>query len=127
LPEVQSFTNNVRSIVALAPDGSSMVYIANNQIHRRPMDALESTPIRGTAGNPSTPFFSPDGQSLAYWDAGEAQLERIPLSAVRDGRRARNARCIPPPDQRDRQLVRGASASATLRDRTQLGIQDLEC
>jgi serine/threonine-protein kinase len=80
LPEGQSFTNDVRSMVAIAPDGSSMVYVANNQIHRRAIDALEATAIRGTSGDPSTPFFAPDGQSLAYWDAGDAQLKRIPLS-----------------------------------------------
>ncbi|OFW19810.1 MAG: hypothetical protein A3H97_14920 [Acidobacteria bacterium RIFCSPLOWO2_02_FULL_65_29] len=77
LPDGQAFTNTVRSLVAMSPDGSSIVYVANNQLYIRPLSALEATPVRGTDGSPSTPFFSPDGQSIGYWDSRDAQLKRI--------------------------------------------------
>jgi serine/threonine-protein kinase len=57
-----------RPTVAMAPDGSSVVYVANNRLYRRAMNALEAMPIRGTEGQPNGPFFSPDGQTVAYWD-----------------------------------------------------------
>jgi serine/threonine protein kinase len=48
LPEGQEFTNLGRSVVAVSPDGSSMVYAADRQLYVRAMDALDATPIPGT-------------------------------------------------------------------------------
>jgi len=58
-----------RPAVALSPDGSRLVYVANRggrrQLYLRQMDRLEATPIPGTEGGHS-PFFSPDGQSVGF-------------------------------------------------------------
>ena len=79
LPNGQSFTQANRPLVAVAPDGSSIVYVANDRLFLRPIDALEATPIRGTEGAVSTPFFSPDGRSIGYWDSGDEGLKRIAI------------------------------------------------
>jgi hypothetical protein len=80
LPEGQAFTQPARPLVAIAPDGSSIVFVADNGLYRRPLDELAAVPIRGTEGVPSTPFFSPDGQSLGYWDVRAEELRRISVS-----------------------------------------------
>ena len=58
-----------RPAVALSPDGTRLVYVANRggkrQLYLRQMDRLEATPIPGTEGGLS-PFFSPDGQSVGF-------------------------------------------------------------
>ena len=58
-----------RPAVALSPDGTRLIYVANRggrrQLYLREMDRLEATPIPGTEGAHS-PFFSPDGQSLGF-------------------------------------------------------------
>ncbi len=46
----------------------------------RAMDALEMRLLPGTEGTLTTPFFSPDGRSLGYWDVNAGQLKRVALS-----------------------------------------------
>ena len=79
-PNDESFTRTAHPLVAVAPDGSAIVYVANNQLFLRPLNALEARPIRGTDGSPTSPCFSPDGQSVGYWDAGDEQLKKIDIS-----------------------------------------------
>jgi len=79
LPEGQSFTNNGNSLLAVSPDGSAIVYVANNQLHVRSLNQLNAVPIRGTSGSPVGPFFSPDGQSVGYLDFREGRLKRIAI------------------------------------------------
>jgi serine/threonine-protein kinase len=71
------FTNASRSLAAVAPDGSAVVYTAGGRLYRRALNELDAYPIRGTDGAPSAPFFSPDGQTLGYWDAPAGELRRI--------------------------------------------------
>jgi len=80
LPNDRSFTQNTRPLIAVSPDGSSIVYVANNQVYRRAMGDLEAMPIRGTEGTPSGPFFSPDGQTLGYWDFAAEQLRAVAIA-----------------------------------------------
>jgi Tol biopolymer transport system component len=80
LPDGQSFTSPARPLVAVAPDGTSIVYVANNRLFLRPIDDLEARPIRGTEGAVSTPFFSPDGRSVGYWDRGDEGLKIIDIA-----------------------------------------------
>ena len=79
LPADQSFTSAGRPLVAVAPDGAAIVYVANNRLYLRPIDELEAKEIRGTEGTVSTPFFSPDGRSIGYWDSGDEGLKRIDI------------------------------------------------
>jgi serine/threonine-protein kinase len=55
------------------------VYAADRRLYRRGFDELDGVPIRGTDGAPSAPFFSPDGQTIGYWDAAAGELRRIAL------------------------------------------------
>ena len=58
LPSDQSFTQDGRPLVAVAPDGSSIVYVANNRLFLRPMNRLEAQPIRGSEGSLNPVFFA---------------------------------------------------------------------
>ena len=58
-----------RPAVALSPDGTRLVYVANRggkrQLYLRQIDRLEATPIPGTEGGLS-PFFSPYGEAVGF-------------------------------------------------------------
>ena len=71
LGEGQQFTVVNNQSLAVSPDGTQLVYVANNQLYLRSMSDLEARPIPGTqqTPNPSTPVFSPDGQSIAFLSA----------------------------------------------------------
>jgi Tol biopolymer transport system component len=80
LPDGVRFTETGRPHLAVAPDGTSIVYVAANRLFRRPVDELEATAIRGTDGRVSTPVISPDGRSVVYWDAADEGLKRIDIT-----------------------------------------------
>jgi eukaryotic-like serine/threonine-protein kinase len=67
------------SNLAVAPDGSAMVYSAidgdSTYLRVRPMGGTESTVIPGTTAA-SMPFFSPDGAWIGFWEAGK--LRKVP-------------------------------------------------
>jgi serine/threonine-protein kinase len=67
--------------LAVSPDGTRLVYVANRggtrQLYVRLLDRFEATPIHGTEGA-ETPFFSPDGQSVGFFADGK--LKKVPLS-----------------------------------------------
>ncbi len=67
--------------VALSPDGTRLVYVANRggkrQLYLRRMDRLEATAIPGTEGGHG-PFFSPDGQSVGFFVG--SRLKRVSVS-----------------------------------------------
>lgn len=63
--------------MAVAPDGSALVYAATNGDARthlllRRFDQFDATPIAGTDGA-SAPFFSPDGRWVGFHAAGALQ------------------------------------------------------
>jgi serine/threonine-protein kinase len=78
LPPDQQFSSVVAHVVALSPRGTHLVYVANGRLYLRPIDQLSSTPIQGTEGGAGNPFFSPDGQSIAFWHSGE--LKRVSIT-----------------------------------------------
>ena len=68
LGEGQQFTNPGR-LVAISPDGTRMVYSANQRLYLRSMSELEAKPIPGTEvpqGFVAEPVFSPDSRSVAF-------------------------------------------------------------
>jgi len=71
LPPGDSFTSIGGHLVALSPDGTRLVYVANQRLYLREMDQMEATPIRGTDLVPINPFFSPDGQWVGFWANGD--------------------------------------------------------
>jgi serine/threonine protein kinase len=70
------------SFLAISPDGSQLAYVAsdsqgNKRVSLRPLSAMEARPIPATEGA-SSPFFSPDGRSIAFFVPGK--LKRVELS-----------------------------------------------
>jgi serine/threonine protein kinase len=75
LPENQQLTVAARQLIDISPDGSELVYVANNRLFLRPISELDAHAIPGTeqATGVSTvhsPAFSPDGRSLAFYVNG---------------------------------------------------------
>jgi len=69
-----------RNPIAISPDGTHLVYVLNQRLYLRTVDQLEGAPIAGTQPVEPIrfPFFSPDGQSIAYWQNN--QLRKIGLN-----------------------------------------------
>jgi serine/threonine-protein kinase len=83
LPDGQQFSGNARRL-AVSPDGATIVYVANGQLYRRPLDSPDIEAIAGTSENPALPDVSPDGRSIAYVavDAPSQSLviKRVPIA-----------------------------------------------
>ena len=73
------FTGTGRHVMTLSPDGTRLVYVANEQLYLRNMHELTSAPIPGTEGSdPAEPVFSPDGQWVAFYSRGA--LKKVPVT-----------------------------------------------
>ena len=80
LPPNEQFTGASQRIISLSPDGTRLVYTVNRSqgpLYLRALDQLDAAPIRNTDGG-SSPFFSADGQWIAYWRSG--QLEKVSIT-----------------------------------------------
>ena len=81
LPPADGLALGRTPVVALSPNGSRLVYVANRgggtQLYQRAIDRFEATAIPGTEGV-SSPFFSPDGESVGYF--AEGKLKKVSLS-----------------------------------------------
>jgi Tol biopolymer transport system component len=78
LPEGQQFRGASRPVMAISPDGRHFVYNTFGGLYLRTMGEIEPRLIPGTEDVLIAPFFSPDGQSLAY--VQNNQLKRISVS-----------------------------------------------
>jgi serine/threonine protein kinase/Tol biopolymer transport system component len=78
LPEGQQFRNTSRLVVAFSPDSRHFVYNATGGLYLRAIDELQARLIPGTEIGLTNPFFSPDGESIAYEQSGE--LKRVSIS-----------------------------------------------
>jgi len=63
-----------RDFFELSPDGRFLLFVAEDQIWVRALDALAARPLSNTAGA-TYPFWSPDGSSIGFFANGE--LRRI--------------------------------------------------
>ena len=71
----QSFTGTSRQIVALSPDGTKVVYLANGRMYR-PLDwRTRAAGVPGIESDPTmlSPVFAPDGDSIAFFMVAEQQ------------------------------------------------------
>jgi serine/threonine-protein kinase len=70
---------------ALSPDGRRVAFVgaysAGRQVYVRELDQLEADPLRITAANVDSCFFSPDGRELGF-NSQEHVLKRVTLSDV---------------------------------------------
>jgi eukaryotic-like serine/threonine-protein kinase len=80
LPSDQTFTSTLRQFVALSPDGSTIAYIANGRVWIRPLSGLDARPVTASEVVPTSPVFSPDGQSIAFTSASERALKRAAIT-----------------------------------------------
>jgi serine/threonine-protein kinase len=83
LPEDQQIPMINRGVVAISPDGARVAYAANQRLYLRALDQASATPMPGTEAPlvqnaPRSPFFSPDGQWVAYYQEG--QLKKAPVN-----------------------------------------------
>jgi serine/threonine-protein kinase len=69
--------------IAISPDGTQIVYVANERLYLRKLSDFATTAISGTETQYfiKSPVFSPDSGSIAYWESlgGGGQLKRIPV------------------------------------------------
>jgi serine/threonine-protein kinase len=72
LPDGQLFTSPSFRFVAISPDGKQMVYLANHRLFVRSLSEFDAHPIPGTETSlvVSSPTFSPDGRSIAFFMDG---------------------------------------------------------
>jgi serine/threonine-protein kinase len=82
LPEGQVFTNPGRTMVAISPDGARMAYVADQRLYVRALSQFDATAVRGTENRQgiANPVFSPDGQSVAFYAAGDGTIKRIAIT-----------------------------------------------
>jgi Tol biopolymer transport system component len=87
LPEGIDFTRAGRQNVAISPDGTTIAFVANQQIYLRRIGELDAQPIRGTNLDPLDLTFSPDGQSIAFMapstltgDLATSSLKRVSIA-----------------------------------------------
>src|SRR5262245_7365490 len=82
LPDGQIFSNAGRQVIAISPDGTQLVYTANQRLYLRGMSDLEPRPIAGVDGTYAVlnPVFSPDGRWIAFWSGADLNLKKVPVT-----------------------------------------------
>src|SRR5262249_47080550 len=82
LPEGQTFTNPGRHLIAVSPDGANLVYVANQGLYVRSMSDMQIRHIEGSVAyrGVTTPFFSPDGRWVGFFDPSTQKLKKIAIS-----------------------------------------------
>ena len=80
LPEDQSFNRTGEGNVAISPDGSRVVYVANRQLNVRAVGDMVARTIPGTQLDAIYPFFSPDGQWIGFGSIQERALKKIAVT-----------------------------------------------
>ncbi|MGH7000990.1 MAG: protein kinase domain-containing protein, partial [Stellaceae bacterium] len=75
----QGFTNIGRNLLAISPDGTQIVYVANRRLYLRHMGELEARVIAGseTPMGVVSPVFSPDGSAVAFGSVDDQTIKRI--------------------------------------------------
>ena len=81
IPRTQLRTNTRNRGVAISPKGTHVVYVANDELYMRALDELAAYPLAGTDGSePAMPFFSPDGEWVAFYSARDRALKKVALA-----------------------------------------------
>lgn len=88
LPEGQQLTNPGRQLVAVSPDGTNLVYVANQRLYLRPIAGLEARVIAGTEHPPASSIrcFRPTDCPLRFIRLPTARSSASPSPAARPSR-----------------------------------------
>jgi len=82
-PDAPLTSSLAQNDLTISPEGRHMIYRAAGggtvQLYLHSMNDLADRPIPGTGGVGGNPFFSPDGETLAFFSAG--QLKKVSLLA----------------------------------------------
>jgi eukaryotic-like serine/threonine-protein kinase len=83
IPPEQAMRQGILGVnLAISPDGKRMVYVGpgegGDQLWVRERDRLDATPLAGTLGA-FNPYFSPDGDRIAYSTGSTTQLKVVPV------------------------------------------------
>jgi serine/threonine-protein kinase len=73
----EAFTRLGRPVLAISTDHGRLAYVADNQIYLRNLDDPIARPLNGTNDNPSSPFFSQDGEWIGFWANGELKKVQV--------------------------------------------------
>ena len=76
-----SSANRPGADVILSPDGTRLVYVSQNRLLTRRLDQPKATELAGTEGA-FAPFFSPDGQWVAFFAQGKLKKISVEGGAV---------------------------------------------
>ena len=79
LPPNQALIGASRKNVTVSRDGRRIAFITGDGLWVRALDSLESNLV--VEGNVRSPFFSPDGLWIGYWDLGRGQLRKVEVSS----------------------------------------------
>ena len=90
--DVPPVSDDGGTAVILSPDGSRLVYVSQSKLFTRRLDQAEATELTETEGA-RDPFFSPDGQWVAFFARGslnkvsvqERQVRRLGDGTLADG------------------------------------------
>jgi serine/threonine-protein kinase len=78
LPPGQLFTVRNRRVLDISPDGTDIVYAANNGLYLRRMADFQPTILIGSDTDPGVaPVFSPDGRWVAFL-GGRGMIKKVP-------------------------------------------------
>jgi serine/threonine-protein kinase len=83
MPQGQILANTVRQIIDVSPDGSHVLYVANQTLFIRDLSQFAPRPIPGGDAAQAAlvhPIFSPDGESIAFYSGPEQAIKRIAVS-----------------------------------------------
>jgi Tol biopolymer transport system component len=83
-PEGERLLSAPGCLFAISPDGSRFVYpgpdsVGTHQLWVRELNALTARSLPGTSGA-MAPFFSPDGQSVAFFTGSPGDLRVVPVA-----------------------------------------------
>jgi serine/threonine-protein kinase len=80
VPSNVTLRNPGRPMLALSPDGRYVAYNTLTGITLRSMDAVTARLVPSTEQPLASPFFSPNGEWLAYFTPGASMLMKVPIS-----------------------------------------------
>jgi serine/threonine protein kinase len=82
LPEGQQFSPSTTDLplLTISLDGSKIVYSTAKGLFLRSLKEMDARFIAGTDGTSIQPFFSPDGQWIAYWSGTDRKLKKVAVS-----------------------------------------------